>query len=292
MANRAFTLIELLVVIAIVAIPAAVLFIVFAKAREKARAGEVLVSAATSLTDAMNEIGKAYTRANPGTTVRFNFGSSGALQQQIAVGAPVDVFASASPREMDSLQRANRIEPASRIDFAGNRLVLIAPARSTLKRWDDLKAASVHRVAISNPESVPSGRYARQTLTKRGIWNVVQPKAVIGENVRQTLTYVAGGNADAGVVFATDALLERQHVRVVEEAVPGRDHSPILYPAAVIIGAPNAPAARRFVAFLQSPAAQRILAQYGFASSHPAAPGKTRSSPYPIRKAAPRVKVR
>ena len=229
-----------------------------------ARTDEVLVSAAASLTDAFNDIGRAYSAANPKTIVRFNFGASGALQQQILQGAPVDVFASASPQEMDALQRANRIEPATRADFAANRLVLIAPPSSKLKSWDDLRAANVHRIALSNPDSVPSGRYARETLTKRGLWNVVQPKAIFGENVRQTLTYVTGGNVDAGIVFATDQRAEASRARVVDIALPGKDHAPIVYPAAVIAGAPNPIAARKFADFLHTPTAQAVFARYGF----------------------------
>ncbi|HZO88186.1 MAG TPA: molybdate ABC transporter substrate-binding protein [Chthonomonadaceae bacterium] len=243
------------------------------------RADEILVSAAASLTDAFNEIGMAYTKANPKTTVRFNFGASGALQQQIMQGAPVDVFASASPKEMDALQQARRIEAATRADFAGNRLVLIAPVRSGIKRWEDLRLPAVRRVALSNPDSVPSGRYAQETLTKRGLWSVVQPKAILGENVRQTLTYVASGDVDAGIVFATDAQIEKQRVRVVQDAIPGRDHQPIVYPAAVIVGAPNGPAARRFVAFLHSRTAQAILARYGFTPAHPMPTRKRKKAP-------------
>jgi molybdate transport system substrate-binding protein len=259
----------------------------------EARADEILVSAAASLTDALNEVGKAYSMANPGTIVRFNFGASGALQQQIAQGAPVDVFASASPREMDALQKMNRIEPDTRADFAGNRLVLIAPMGSALKHWDDLRAPTVRRVAISNPESVPSGRYARETLTKRGLWDTVQPKAIFGETVRQTLTYVSGGNVDAGIVFATDAQTERQRVRVVEQAVAGRDHSPILYPAAVLTMAPNALGARKFTAFLLSTSAQSILARYGFTPANSAHVRKTatpHSTPASAHKPGPRSK--
>ena len=230
----------------------------------KAQADEILVSAAAYLTDAMKEIGAAYTRAHPGTQVRFNFAASGVLQQQIAQGAPVDVFASASPKEMDALQKAKQIEVASRADFAANRLVLIAPLRSPLKGWDDLKSPSVRRIALSNPDSVPSGRYAKEVLTARGLWTIVSQKAVLGENVRQTLTYVANGDVEAGVVFTTDALQEKRRVRLVQEAVPGKEHTPIVYPIAVVTGAPNASAARRFVQFVVSQPAQAILKKYGF----------------------------
>src|SRR5579871_5922271 len=130
------------------------------------RADTILVSAAASLTNALQDIGKAFTAADPKTTVRFNFGSSGQLQQQIEQGAPVDVFASASPKEMDALQKEGRLLAGTRADFAGNRLVLIAPRDSRLKGWDNLRRPGVQRVALSNPAFVPSGRYAQQTLTK------------------------------------------------------------------------------------------------------------------------------
>ncbi len=230
-----------------------------------AQADEILVSAAASLTEAFGEIGAAFSRTNPGTRVRFNYAASGALQQQIMQGAPVDVFASASPQEMDALQRANRLENATRADFAGNRLVLVAPRASRTKTMDALRSSLVRRVALSNPASVPSGRYARETLMRRNLWNAVQPKAVFGENVRQTLTYVMNGDVDAGFVFATDARAARGRVRTVTAAMGGKDHAPIRYPAAVVKNAPNAPAARRFVAFLRSAPAQAILRRHGFA---------------------------
>ncbi len=234
-----------------------------------ASADEILVSAATSLTNAFQEIGLAYTKLHPKTLVRFNFAASGALQQQIEQGAPVDVFASAAPKEMDALQKGGHLEAETRTLFAGNRLVLIAPLKSNLKQWTELLSPVIKHIALSNPDSVPSGRYAKETLTKRGLWAALQSKMVFGENVRQTLTYVVNGDAEAGVVFATDAQSEKTRVRVVQQALPNSDHAPILYPVAVIKGAPNVPAARDFVAFLKSPVAQNILTRYGFASALP-----------------------
>ncbi|MBC8103032.1 MAG: molybdate ABC transporter substrate-binding protein [Cytophagales bacterium] len=230
---------------------------------------ELLVSAAASLTDAFEQIGAAFARKEKGgVTVRFNFAASGALKQQILAGAPVAVFASAAPREMDELERAKRIEAATRRDFARNRLVLIVPAgsRAGVRDWKDLTGAGIRRIAVASPDGVPAGRYARETLLKRGLWAALQPKLVFGENVRQTLTYVAGGDADAGIVFATDARSEARRVRIAAVAIPGRDHSPIVYPAAVIAGAPNPEAARRFVRFLLSREAQGIFKRWGFSS--------------------------
>jgi len=232
----------------------------------RANADEILVSAAASLTDALSEIGQAYTRVNPRTTVRFNFAASGALQRQIEQGAPVDVFVSASPKEMDALQKAGRIDLPTRSDVCGNRLVLIVSKGSRLRRWEDLLSPSVKRIALADPDSVPAGRYAKETLTRRGLWDQLKSRFVFGENVRQTLTYVATGDADAGVVFETDARLQPSKVRVVQAAIPGRDHIPILYPAAALKGAPNGTQAKRFVQFLKGSVAQRIFAKFGFSS--------------------------
>jgi molybdate transport system substrate-binding protein len=236
---------------------------------QPARAEEIIVSAATSLTDAMTRIGRDFSKQNPGATVRFNFGATGALQRQIENGAPADVFAAAGAKEMDVLARAGRIEPATRIDFTGNRLVLIVPLKSAIRKWDDLAGTGVRRVALSNPDSVPSGRNARETLERRHLWLAVQPKAVFGQNVRQTLAYVARGEVDAGIVFASDAAIERGRLRVAQFAVPGLDHAPIVYPAAVVAGSRHAALAKRFVAFLRSPVAQADLASVGFTSLAP-----------------------
>lgn len=222
-----------------------------------------MVSAAASLTDVMTEIGKAYSKANPGAMVRFNFGASGALQHQIEQGAPVDVFVSASAREMDSLQRSGSIDPATRCNVAGNELALIVPAGSKLTGWDGLKSSSVRRIAIADPNSVPAGRYAKETLSRRGLWDLLKAKYVFAENVRQSLTYVSTSDADAGLVFVTDARKAKARVRVVSEA-SDRDHSPIIYPAAVIKGNSRPAVAQRFVQFLNGPQARAILGRWGF----------------------------
>ena len=228
---------------------------------------ELLVSAAASLTDAFEQIGSAWDRADKGgSRVRYNFAASGVLEQQIRAGAPVDVFASAALKEMDELQAAGRINPKTRINFARNRLVLIVPAASALliKEWKDISRPQVKRIALANPETVPSGRYGKETLVYRRLWVVLQPKLILAENVRQALTYASGGNVDAGIVFATDARTETKRVRVVAVALPGKDHAPIVYPAAVVQGAPNADTAWRFVRFLQGSESQAILRRLGF----------------------------
>lgn len=234
-----------------------------------ASADEILVSAASSLTDAMKEIGREFTRQNPGVSVRLNLGASGPLQKQMENGAPADVFVSAGTREMDALDRGGKLLPGTRINVTANRLVLVVPLRSPIRKWDDLALPSVRRVALSSPDSVPSGRFARETLERRRLWDAVKAKAVFGQNVRQTLAYAARGDADAGIVFASDAAIERGRLRIAQYAVPGVDHAPIVYPAAVVGRTRHPAAAKRFLAFLRTPAAQALFARSGFASLAP-----------------------
>ncbi|GAB4459135.1 MAG: molybdate ABC transporter substrate-binding protein [Armatimonadaceae bacterium] len=225
-------------------------------------AERILVSAAASLTDAFLEIGALFHKQS-GITVRFNFGGSGTLARQIQAGAPADVFVSASPKEMDLLQKARRIMLSTGCDVATNRLVLIAPSGSRLRGWNDLR--DVRRIAVGQPDAVPAGYYARETLQARRLWKPLQGSLVYAGNVRQVLAYVATGDVEAGIVFATDARIEAKRVQVIAQAVPEKDHLPVLYPAAVVSKSRNEPAARRFIAFLQTPQAQTVLKQYGFA---------------------------
>ena len=240
---------------------------------------EILVSAAASLTGAFQAIGRVFEQANPPLKVRFNFGASGALERQIEQGAPVDVFASAGDAEMNALAKAGRINPTTRSIFAGNKLALVVPTGGRLDRmevtkppgWYTLSDPFVRRIALSNPETVPSGRYARQLLERQGIWPRVRAKAVFGGNVRQTLTYVTTGDVDAGIVFVTDARAAKGRVRVLVTSLAPRDHDPIVYPAAVLTDAPNADVGRRFVAFLRSAPAQAVLKKQGFLPAPPPA---------------------
>lgn len=183
----------------------------------------VLVSAASSLEEALKEVVE-------GPSVRMNVGSSGALLQQVLQGAPVDVFVSASAQEVDALERAGKV--LERAVLASNELVLLVPKDSRLGSFASLWKAD--RIAISNPETVPSGRYARQLLEKRGLWEGNRHKLVYGENVRQTLSYVVSGDVDAGIVYSTDARLAKDQARVEDHGRPGIDHDPILVTAALL----------------------------------------------------------
>jgi len=226
-------------------------------------AADIIVSAAASLTNAFAEIGKEYEKASPGQKVNFNFASSGALLQQISRGAPVDVFASADQETMDRANKQNLIVRTSRSDFVRNALVVVAPkgAKSAPKSLEGLKDTGITRLAISNPESVPVGRYAREVLEAAGLWDAVKAKSLNTQNVRQSLEYVARGDADAGFVYGTDAALMPDKVEVMFE-VPTR--TPILYPIAAVKGSGNENFALKFIEYVRSDAGQRILARYGF----------------------------
>lgn len=223
------------------------------------------VAAASSLREAMGELGRAYERANPGVRVRTTFGASGALRQQVQQGAPVDVFVSASDTPMDALQKAGLIDARTRRPLAGNELVLVVPKSSPSTEVNSFRALAgpaVKRVAIGTPASVPAGEYADEVLRSLGVDRDVSPKAVYAQNVRQVLGYVESGNVDAGIVYRTDAATSGR-VRVAATA-PAGSHRPILYPVAVVSRSPNAAAARAYVAFLLGPDARKVLLRRGF----------------------------
>ena len=228
-----------------------------------AAAADLTVSAAASLTNAFRELGTAFEAQNPGTRVAFNFAASGALLQQIAKGAPVDVFASADQETMDEAQKQALIDPASRIDFVRNTLVVIAPTDSKLVATSlaDLRSERFAKIAIGQPASVPVGRYTKSVLEQAGLWTVVEPKMIGAQSVRQALDYVARGEVDAGFVYATDAAIMTDRVRVLFAAPTP---APILYPIATLKGSTDAAAAKKFVQFIASPASQGVLARYGF----------------------------
>jgi molybdate transport system substrate-binding protein len=233
-----------------------------------AHAGQLTVSAAASLSDALREIGTRFEATRPGTTVRFNFAASGVLLQQIVQGAPVDVFVSADPETMARGVDQKLLDASTQRDFAGNTLVLVAPAQEppALRALADLAGAGVRRVAMGKPATVPAGRYTRQALDAAGAWAQVQPKVVYADNVRQVLDYVARGEVEAGFVYRTDAEAARGKVRVVLTA---SGHAPIRYPAAVVADSRQAALAREFHAFLFSADAQAVLARFGFARPSP-----------------------
>ena len=224
---------------------------------------EIIVSAAVSLKDALDEISGLYQRSDPGLTVRLNLGGSGTLLRQIEQGAPVDVFISASPEEMNALASKGLLLPGARRDLVMNRLVLIVPlGKSLVESFQDLEKPGVKHIAIGEPQTVPAGKYAQQVLTHFGIYDRLKPKFVYGKDVRQVLAYVETGNVDAGIVYATDALSSHR-VNTVATA-PDASHSPVVYPVALLDGSKNPATAREFEMFLFGTSARAIFQKYGF----------------------------
>ncbi len=163
---------------------------------------------------------------------------------------------------MDDLQNKSLLLPGTRTNFLRNSLVLIAPRDSRLAGFDGLSSPGVRLVALGDPASVPAGQYGKQTLTSLKLYDELRSKIVLGKDVRQVLTYVETGNADAGLVYATDALISTR-VRVVA-AAPESSHDPIVYPVAIVTGARNEAAARAFLAYLSTPAARAVFIKRGF----------------------------
>lgn len=229
-------------------------------------AAEITVSAAASLTDAFNDIAKAYQAKYPDAKINLNYASSGALLQQIGKGAPVDVFASADGVTMD--KAAEYIDPATRHNFVvENSLVVIVPQTSS---WDgkDLAALmddkSIKRIAVAHVENVPVGRYTKIALDKAGLWDKLGERNLPTQSVRQSLDYVARGEADAGFVYATDAALMPDKVKVVLH-VPL--DAPPVYPIAVLKKSAAAEEGKRFIDYVRSEDGQKILHGYGFATA-------------------------
>lgn len=228
-----------------------------------ASAQELLVSAAASLTNAFQAVGKAFEQSKPGAKISFNFAASGPLLAQIQQGAPVDVFASADQETMNRAASSNLLAAATRADFAGNTLVLIVPASSALmpREIGDLGAASWRRIATGSPATVPVGRYTMQAVDEAGLAAALQPKWIYGESVRQVLNYVARGEVDAGFVYRTDALVESERARI---ALTVPTATPVTYPIARIATSKQPALANEFITFVRSAAGQDILSRFGF----------------------------
>ena len=221
------------------------------------------VSAAASLQDAMKAVQAIYQKDHPTVTLTYNFASSGSLQQQIEQGAPVDVFFSASPKQMDALEKKGLLLPGSRRNLLKNSIVLIIPqGKSGIATFEDLKKEAVKNLSIGEPSSVPAGQYGKEVLESLGLWQSVQPKIVFAKDVRQVLSYVEMANVDAGIVYQTDAKVSKQ-ITIVAVA-PESSHSPIIYPVAVIAESKQAKIAEEFVNFLASEAAIASFTRYGF----------------------------
>jgi molybdate transport system substrate-binding protein len=231
-------------------------------------AASLVVFAAASLTDALQELGDDFTKSS-GIAVKFSFAASSTLARQMENGAPADVFLSADVEWMDYLQARNLIQSDTRRDLLGNRLVLIAPAASTLSltiepRFALADALGKGRLATGDPDSVPVGRYARAALKSLDVWNSVENRLVRADNVRAAMAFVDRGEAPLGIVYRTDALVDKG-VRIVG-VFPAETHPPITYPIALRVGAKAG--AARFADYMRTPTADAVFVKYGFLPLH------------------------
>lgn len=225
---------------------------------------ELTISAAASMTDALKEIQKVYEAQNPNTKLNFNFGASGALQQQIEQGAPADLFLSAAAKNIKELVDKQLIDTMQQTKLLTNELVAVVAAdgKAAIAGMADLTKAEVKHVAIGIPESVPAGNYAKEALTNAKLWDALQPQLVQAKDVRQVLQYVETGNADAGFVYKTDALTSSK-VKIAF-AVDSKSYTPVEYPVGIVKATKHSAEAEQFYTYLQSKQALDVFVKYGF----------------------------
>src|SRR5271165_3253096 len=224
----------------------------------------ITVFAAASLNNVLQELGDGFTKESS-VPVRFSFAASSALARQIENGAPADLFFSADIEWMDYLQTRNLIDAQSRHDVVGNRLVLIAPAGSLVQlkiapNFPLAAALAKGRLATGDPDSVPVGRYAKAALTNLGVWNEIEPRLVRADSVRAALSFVDRGETPLGIVYETDALIDK-NVRIVD-VFPPSTHEPIVYPIALTHK--HNSEAQKFIAYVRSTAGDLVFKAYGF----------------------------
>lgn len=221
------------------------------------------ISAAASLKDAMTDIQKEYGKSKSNVTLTINFGASGTLEQQIIQGAPCDLFISAADKQVNDLKAKNLLLEDTITSFLGNKVVLITPKDKTdIKSFEDLSTDKVKKLAIGEPKSVPVGQYSLEIFDKMKITDKVQAKEVLGKDVKEVLSFVETGNADAGLVYETDAKTsDKIKIAATSEE---NTHSPVVYPMAIIKATPNLEDAKAFEKFLQEDTAKNIFKKYGF----------------------------
>ncbi|TYP79516.1 molybdate ABC transporter substrate-binding protein [Paenibacillus methanolicus] len=225
---------------------------------------ELIVSAAASLKESLEALKTRFEDEHPDIRLTFNYGSSGALQKQIEQGAPADLFLSAGMQQIEALREQSLIEDS--VTLLGNELVVVVPkdagALQSITKLSDLTLDDYRVIAVGQPETVPAGQYAKEALVAAGIWNDVEDRLVFAKDVRQALTYAETGNADAALVYATDAAASSRSF--VALRVDGSLHSPIAYPAALLAESAHPDEAAVFYRFLQSAEASELFAQFGF----------------------------
>jgi molybdate transport system substrate-binding protein len=233
-------------------------------------AENVTVFAAASLNNALTEIAQGYEATHPNDKIQTSFAASSTLAKQIQLGAPAQIFISADEPWMDALAKANLLIEKSRVDLLANQLVLITPKDQPFPVIMDksfhLPLAFTGKICLGNPDSVPAGKYAKQSLTAMGWWDALQSRIVPTEDVRSALAFVARGECPAGAVYTTDAMISDK-VKIIG-TFPNNSHAPIVYPIALLKTTENQTQAKassqQFWHYLQQPTAQKIFHKYGF----------------------------
>ncbi len=241
----------------------ALLFVLLINCAPNSPKSALTVSAAASLRNVLEEVKQDYAKSHPDVKINYNFGASGALQQQIEQGADVDVFISAAAKQMDALQSKNLLLADTRKNLLGNQVVLIVPKNANnISSFTDLKSNRITKIALGEPKSVPAGKYAQEVLSYFKILEPTKSKFIFAKDVRQVLSYVETENVDAGIVYVTDAN-QSKLVKVIATA-PAQSHSPVVYPVAVMQSSKNLAQAKSFTDFLLSKEAINIYQKYGF----------------------------
>ena len=225
---------------------------------------EIIILAAASLTDVCGELEKQYEEQHGDIDLVFSYAGSGALQTQIEEGAPADIFISAAKKQMNALQEEKLMQDGTVTDLLENKVVLIVPEESSIgiSSFDDLTDQKVKLIGIGEPESVPAGQYAKKVFESLGIWDAVEKKLNYGTDVRTVLAWVEAGEADCGVVYATDAYTTDK-VKIVAEAPEGSCDR-VIYPAGVTASSSKQEEAKAFLDYLQSDEAMKVFEKYGF----------------------------
>lgn len=234
-----------------------------AQSSQSQRQDDLIVSAAASLKDVLNDIKYAYTAEHPDVNITYNFGGSGTLQQQIEQGKPSDIFFSAGRSQMKALQDKGLMLDGSIKEFLGNKLVMITPRNGNgFTSFEDLKRLDVKKIAIGNPKTVPAGQYAMQTFDKLGLTDTIKSKLIYGDDVRQVLSMVENGVAQAGVVYSTDALTS-PYVQISDVA-SYNTHDAIVYPIGIVKSSRQPQQAQDFINFLMAEGGRKLFEKYGF----------------------------
>lgn len=225
---------------------------------------ELLISAAASIQDSLQDVAIEFSKHRPNVKLITNYGSSGALQQQIEQGAPVDLFISAGQSQMEALVKKQLVKGTEQAVFLSNQLVIVVPLPANeIERLDDLRGEKFKRIAIGDAETVPAGSYAKDALIRSGLWETIQTRLIFTKDVRQVLSYVESGNVDAGFVYRTDAFISGK-VKAAYTVSP-EAHRPIEYTAGIVAATKHLNEAKELLQYLKGPEAMSLFEKHGFA---------------------------